>query len=126
MPSLKPADLAHLLAVRGDFVSLGHAGGQYTATVRANDKAVRSRAEPGSLWVAEHRRNTDRSPGPVLAMERRGSGWCYAVAASDGAVLRAGTLRDCAGCHAAAPSSESVFTTVGPGTAGASEEQGRD
>ena len=114
---LTPDARAALHTVRSGFVSLGHAGGQYNASVRVNAIGARSRAAAGALWVAEHKRAADDAPGPVLAMERRAATrdpshveWCYAVAEPDGTLLRSGALADCAGCHSAAPS-DSVFTT---------------
>jgi hypothetical protein len=97
---LTPEARGALTEVRPGFVSLGHAGGQLKATIKKKD---------GALWVAEHRRVSDDGEGPVLAIEARGSDWCYIVAEPSGTVLRSGALADCAGCHNGAGASP-IFT----------------
>jgi hypothetical protein len=103
--------------LRTGFVSRGHAGGLFAATIRASAGATEGHPA-GALLVAEHERADGLGPGPVLAMQRRARrgdparlAWCYFVAEPDGTLLRDGELGDCAGCHAAAPR-DSVFTAL--------------
>lgn len=113
-PAIDPSSRSKLAPLRSGFVSLGHAGGQYVATIRANDIALQHRTGQGAVWIAEHKGVHDGAPGPVLVMHRwtadnPAGTWCFVVADPDGVVLRAGQLEDCVGCHAAAPS-KMIFT----------------
>ncbi|MBX3231894.1 MAG: cytochrome P460 family protein [Labilithrix sp.] len=100
------------------FVSTGHASGRWEVDVWANELAqkalaARSREVPvGAIVVQEHfeRSSPERTPGPVMVMEKRAPGfakehgdWRWAVVGSQGQLVQDGVIESCAGCHDDAP-----------------------
>ena len=84
-----------------------HGGGLYELRVLASDVAAYGSAAefPSETTIcAEHRRSPGGASGPLACMQKRASGWRFAVALTPFVVWdREGDLVECAGCHATAP-----------------------
>jgi hypothetical protein len=110
-PSPIPVDFATRLARVGpdSFVSWGHAGGRYAATVYVTPAAKESifragvAAEPGTELVMAAIDKTTHKPGPTLYMQKNatGTGWRYATLETNDP--KSEGLALCARCHAEAP-----------------------
>jgi hypothetical protein len=115
------------LAPPASFVSLGHAGGRFRATVATNAPGKAHVADAaggfpaGTVFLMSHVENaSDAATGPSLVMEKKNAGfdpahgdWSYAVVDPKGALLREGTLEPCWRCHSDAPH-DYVFSLPGP------------
>jgi hypothetical protein len=99
------------------FVSLGHAGGRFRASVASNTLGTSHFTDAsgtfpaGALFLMSHVENaSDAATGPSLVMEKKAAGfdpahgdWSYAVVDPKGALLREGALEPCWRCHSDAP-----------------------
>jgi len=98
------------------FVSQGHAAGRWEVDVYGNEAAQKALATHarevpvGTMIVEEHYERTDKSPGPVMVMEKREKGYApdhgdfrFAVVGSQGQLVKDGVIDSCAGCHDDAP-----------------------
>jgi len=101
-----PEDFATRFAQPGhEFVSWGHAGGRFFATVfvnpEAKDVVFRGGALPaGTMLVMTHVEKTTRKPGPTYFMQKEGASWRFGVSSGDGGK---DALALCARCHTEAP-----------------------